>query len=419
MTTGTTIRVNVPYTQTSDIMNPNASDTAQAGISSPQVEDAITTAFDVPCVMHVLHTLHRAGAEMLVADFIEAQRHAFRFIVVALDDGGDLAGYLKQMGISVYILNRRAGLDMSCSRQIASLARRHNVNIIHAHQYTPFFYSALARMAGAYRVKLIFTEHGRHFPDIRRIKRTIINKLILNRLAHRVTAVGEFVKTALIANEAMNAGHIEVIYNGIKPERFGIANEVDRVKMRERLGLSNDDPVILQVGGLRPVKDHTTSICAMRMLHDRGIKVVLLIAGSGPMRDEIESLITSADLDDYVRMLGSRDDIAELWCAADIGLLTSQSEGISVALLEGMASGKPMVATDVGGNAEIIIQGKTGLLAPREDARSIADALQRLIIDPTLREQFGAAGKERVCQHFNQRDMHRRIVNMYRDVENV
>jgi sugar transferase (PEP-CTERM/EpsH1 system associated) len=369
--------------------------------------------------MHVLHTLRRAGAEMLVYDMIRARRNEFDFVVVALDDGGDLRPLLRRMHVPVHILERRPGWDWACARRIARLAKRHDVQVIHAHQYTPLTYSCMARLVGAWSRRIVFTEHGRRYPDQRRFKRIVSNRLWIRRLVHRSTAVGEAVRQALAENEAFKLRRIEVIHNGIDPDQWPMPDDQYRSDVRRSLGIDENQPVILQVGTLRPVKDHLTAILSLAHLGESGCRPLLLLAGDGPMRNQIELEVHRYGLAKQVRFLGARDDVADLWQAADVGLLTSLSEGISVALLEAMACGRPVVATDVGGNPEIVIDEQTGLLAPRGDAPALAAALHRLLSDETLRKQFGQAGRTRVEQHFSQQQMHDRYMAIYRELSRV
>ncbi len=369
---------------------------------------------DQPGVLHVLHSLSLAGAEVLVRDLVANLRGGFRFAVAALDCTGPLEAQLRALGAQVHLIGRRPGLDTRCASRIAQICREQRLSVIHAHQYTPFVYSALARLSGA-RARLIFTEHGRHYPDQRRFKRVVANRLLLSHLADRVTAVGDFVKSALVNCESIPAKRIDVIRNGIAPERFA-RRRTDVDTARAVLGLPTDRPLILQVAGFRAVKDHATAIRMMDRLRHMGSCAKLLLAGDGPTLGPTRQLIDSLKLHDHVQILGPRGDIAELWHAADLGLLTSLSEGVSVALLEAMAAGKPVVATDVGGNREIVAHGHTGLLAPRGDANALAVAVHSLLTDAPRRRTMGLAAALHVRDCFNQTQMHADYAQIYREL---
>ena len=384
--------------------------------SRPASRPATFALADRPTIMHVTHTLGRGGVEVLVQDLIEAMNDRYRFVVVALDERGPLARALRRTGTPVHVIGRRPGLDWRCAARIAKLAARHNVDVIHAHQYTPFFYAALAQLWGSGQSKLIFTEHGRHWPDRRRLRRALANRLWLLRRADRITAVGQFVRQALIDNEAVPADQIDVVYNGIVTERFAPGDELDVRRARVKLHLHPDEPVILQVAGFRDVKDHATALRALKCLHERGCRATLLLAGIGPTLEPTRHLAEELKLIDHVHFLGDRPDVPQLWQAADVGLLSSVSEGISVALLEAMAASRSVVATDVGGNPEIVRDGQTGYLAPRGDAGKLAQALHRLLCDADLRRRLGESGRQRVVRLFDQQRMHAAYEQMYRDL---
>jgi len=383
-------------------------------VSTPSAQPAAGSD-DRPTIVHVLHTLNAAGAEVLVRDLCGATGDRYRSIVIALDGEGPLRAALEARGAVVYALHRRPGLDWACARQIATIARRAGAAILHAHQYTPFFYAAIARLIGARRCRLVFTEHGRHYPDHRRWKRVLANHL-LTRLTARITAVGESVAEKLARNEGMPRRRIEVIHNGVDPDRFPTLSEAQRAAARRAIGVGPGQALILQVAGFRPVKDHATAIRAFARLRRAGADAVLAFAGAGPTQAEARTLAESLGVADRVRFLGARGDVPQLWAAADAGLLTSLSEGVSVAGLEAMAAGRPMIATDVGGNAEIIADGRTGRLAPRGDDKAIAEAMQQLIEHPELRHAMGRAARQRLEARFTQTAMHEAYDRLYRSL---
>src|SRR6516165_4253528 len=135
---------------------------------------------DVATVCQVLHTLCVGGAEVLAARLARRLRDRYRFLFVCLDELGTLGEELRNEGFPVHVLGRRPGLDLRCTYRLAALLRRERVDVIHAHQYTPFFYCLTARLL-CRRPALLFTEHGRHFPDYPRRKRMLANRLLLRQ----------------------------------------------------------------------------------------------------------------------------------------------------------------------------------------------------------------------------------------------
>jgi hypothetical protein len=140
----------------------------------------------------VLHVMNVAGAEVLVAETIRRLGRRIDPVIFCLDDVGTLGMQMQKEGVAVVAFHRRPGLDLGVSWRMAGEIRARGLGVIHAHQYTPFFYASLAaRLAGA-RPRVIFTEHGRHFPDVVSSKRRILNRLLFDRLADEVNAVCEF-----------------------------------------------------------------------------------------------------------------------------------------------------------------------------------------------------------------------------------
>ena len=223
-------------------------------------------------IAQVLHRLDRAGAEVLVDALARGLGGRYRFVFFCLDGVGPLGEALRGDGFEVVALNRRPGIDRALIRKLRRLLTEHKVKLIHAHQYTPFFYGAMAR--GVFRrnaLPVLFTEHGRHYPDHRSAKRIVANKLLLKR-QDRVTAVSAFIRKALADNEGIDRGRIEVVYNGITPCSFGGTPTAVASGLREELDLSSDDFIIVQVARFHPVKDHATAVRAigegLRALHD-------------------------------------------------------------------------------------------------------------------------------------------------------
>lgn len=379
-----------------------------------------------PVIVHVLHRLYLAGAEVLAAELarkLGGPGGVFRFTFVCLDEIGPLGEQLQQEGFEVVSLARRPGVDWQVARRLAEWVQRWKVGLIHAHQYTPFFYAAASRLPPANWTcrgpAILFTEHGRHYPDPRKWRRVLANKVLL-RPGDRVTAVGRFVRDALVEREGIPGKRIQVIYNGIDPERFpqGSQAQAVRVQVRQELGISLDQVVAVQVARFHPVKDHETGLRAWaevqrRWAGGRQPGSLLLLVGDGPQRPVMEKLTEELGIAGSVRFLGVRNDVERLLTASDLFMLSSLSEGISVTLLEAMAAGLPVAATDVGGNSEVVEEERTGFLSPRQDVQRLAENLWRLLKDPDLRRKLGAAGRQRVLERFTQARMHQEYAQLY------
>jgi L-malate glycosyltransferase len=349
-------------------------------------------------VAFALHIMQVAGAEMLVAETIRRLGDRIEPTVLCLDGIGALGDRLLSEGVPVLALGRRPGRDWRLVWRLARLLRERRIDVIHAHQYTPFFYAALARMVSGSGARVILTEHGRHFPDVVSPLRRAVNRVALDHLADAVNACCGFSARALARVDGFSARRIEVLENGIELDRYG--PPPDRGALRRRLGLEVDRRYIVTVARFHPVKDHATLLRGFGQMAAARPDVDLLLGGDGPLRGELATLSRTLGIEGRVRFLGVRSDVPELLSAADVFALTSVSEAASLTVLEAMASRLPVVVTAVGGNPEMVRDGVDGMLVPRGDAAGVARAFLRLLDDPAAAAAMGAAGRARVEEHY-------------------
>ena len=367
-----------------------------------------------PVICQVLHSMAVGGAEILARQFALGAREEFDSIFVCLDQLGSLGEQIRKEGFFVQVLERKAGLDLGVAKQLATICRERKVDVLHAHQYTPFFYSAISRWRAMRPTPpVLFTEHGRTFPDFRRPKRVLANRFLL-RQHDRVVAVGNQVKHALVTNEGIPEGRVEVIYNGIDIQTFS-RDDTARLKVRASLGLGDDDIAVMQVARLNHMKDHITAIKAWQRLQSHP-SIRLFFIGEGEERAAIESFVTESGLECSITLLGTRTDVAQLLNAADVFLMTSVSEGIPLTLIEAMANRLPCVSTNVGGIAEVVVNEETGLLTSAGDDQAIAESVIRMAMNPAQREQFGVAGRQRALRIFSDGAMHDSYHRLYREM---
>ncbi len=362
----------------------------------------------------VVHVMQVAGAEVLVRETISRLGPAIVPTVFCLDSVGKIGEDLLARGVEVLALGRRPGWDFRVSRTLAKLASERKIEVLHAHQYTPFLYAALAKLQMWPWPKLILTEHGRHFPDIVSPVRRSVNRLVLDRMADRVNACCEFSARALCRNDGFAGNRIEIIENGIEVDRYGPAT--DRPALMRHLGLDPSRRYVVHVARHHPVKDQATLIRGFAGISREFPDVDLLLVGDGPLRPDLEKLVAELGIVDRVRFLGIRSDVAEILRAADLFALTSVSEAASLTLLEAMATGLPVVVTEVGGNPEIVRDGVDGLLFPRGDATGCAAAFRRLLADPELANAMGRNGRERVLERYRLEQTVAAYHRLYREV---
>jgi glycosyltransferase involved in cell wall biosynthesis len=347
-------------------------------------------------VAFVLHSMQVAGAEVLVAETIRRLAGRIEPTVLCLDGVGPLGERLLSDGVPVVALGRRPGRDWRLVWRLARELRDRRIDVVHAHLYSPFFYAALARAISRRNLRVILTEHGRHFPDVVSPLRRTVNRLVLDHLADAVNACCGFSARSLAQVDGFAARRIEVIPNGIELERYSPAP--DRAALRRSLGLDANRRYVATVARFHPVKDHATLLRGFRQVATGRPDVDLLLVGDGPLRDVLEEQTRALSLAGRVRFLGVRSDVPSLLKAVDLFALTSLSEAASLSILEAMASCLPVVGTAVGGNPEMVHHGVEGLLVPRGDAVATGSAMLRLLDDPATAAAMGAAGRARVEQ---------------------
>lgn len=367
-----------------------------------------------PRVGFVLHALHVGGVEVLVVETIRRLKDKIQPTVFCLDAIGELGRQLQAEGVEVLCLQRRPGRDFRVARRMAQLLTARRIDVVHAHQYTPFFYAALARVLAGLRPRLILTEHGRHYPDRVQPLRRAANRLVLDRLANAVNAVCGFSARRLRDVDGFAGRRIEVIENGIELERYSAGE--NRADCRRRLGLDPERRYLVHVARCHPVKDQATLLRAFREIAQVRSDVDLLFAGDGAVRPDLETSARQLGIEARTQFLGTRSDVPELLKASEVFVLTSLSEAASLTLLEAMAAGLPVVVTAVGGNPEIVRDGREGLLVPRGDFAAVARAILKLLADPGLASRLGTAGAARVRQHYRLERTIDRYFELYRSL---
>ena len=355
----------------------------------------------------VLHVMQVAGAEMLVAETIRRLGSRIDPVVFCLDQVGQLGHEMRNEGVDVVAFNRRPGVDLTVSWRMGRAIRARHLDVIHAHQYTPFFYGSIAARLSGVRPRVIFTEHGRHYPDVVSFRRRLMNHLVFDRIADEVNAVCDF--SARSVREKDGFRKVEVIPNGVDLPRY----TVDRVSAGARVGLDPSRRYVTTVARFHPVKDHRTLLRGFAHVARIRPDVDLLLVGDGPLRQELEATARSLAIEGRVRFMGVRSDVADILRASDVFAMTSLSEAASLTLLEAMASELPVVVTAVGGNPEIVRDGTDGLLVPRRSSAGVAKALLRLLGDDSMAAAMGRAGAERVRSQFRLDDTIGRYFDLY------
>jgi L-malate glycosyltransferase len=349
-----------------------------------------------PKVMHVILSLSMGGAEKLVYDMMHHSLfEKVQPIVCCLQSVGILGEKLIEEGYKVYFRQREEGVDFGIITWLRDIIRQEKIDIVHAHQYTPLFYSVpAAKLAG--RIKVVYTEHGRLFPDSRRWKRYIFNPLLALGVDHLVS-ISESTRQAMAHFDNFPLRRIQVIHNGVV---FNGRPQIDLQAKRRSLGIDDHARIVGTAARLDRIKNFPMMFRAFRQVLVELPEACLLIAGEGPMERDLKQYALDLGIAEKVYFLGMRRDLHEIYELYEVFLLSSWTEGISVTLLEAMSHRLPTVATKVGGNTEVVVDGVTGSLIELDDDLTMAEKVIYLLKNSDLRTVYGRNGFERVKRHF-------------------
>ncbi len=351
---------------------------------------------------YVVNSLNPGGAERLVVDMALQYRERYSVAVICLDAPGEWADRLRSRDVPVYCLWRQDGFDLSIPFKLARLLRQLDCHLVHAHQTTPWIYTALSRLI-RHRPKLLFEEHGRFYPETRKPRRVWVNRHLVRRLTDLTVAVCDDIRQRLDVYEGLDANLIEVIHNGV--EQPAAISPAERDACRKSFGFSPCDFVVGSVGRLDGIKNFPMLVQAVSEARelsssavDTSIKGVII--GDGPESEALTETVREYQLTENFALPGYRADARKIVQCLDMFVLTSWSEGISMSLLEAMASGVCVAVTDAGGNPDVVRHRQDGWLVTPGSADELAAVIQEVACSPELRVEFGHAAAKRFRSGF-------------------
>lgn len=349
-------------------------------------------------IVHVALQLETGGMERLLVEFArhaDRERVSLRF--VALAGGGAIAREIEALGWPVTVLDAPAGIRPSLLFRLAALFREWDTDVVHTHNTKPLLYAGpAARLASARAI------HSRHGQRAGATARQDALFALAGRCADRIVGVSEDASRRS-AQDGVRADSIRTIHNGIDVSRFAFH------------GPRAGGPALF-VGRLSPEKDVPTLLRAMVRVVETFPEFRLEIAGSGACEDSLRDLADGLNLEKHVAFLGEVRDVPSLLARSSMLVLPSTTEGLSLCVLEAMASGLPIVATRVGGTPEAVRDGVDGVLVPAGDASALANAMIRMYGDELLAQRMGRSGRARVEECFDVRQMVRAYESLYFEV---
>jgi len=372
-----------------------------------------------PLIVHLIYHLDVGGLENGLVNLINhIPSNRYRHAIVCLKGYTGFSKRITRSDVELVALNKREGHDWRVYFKLFSTLRRLNPDILHTRNLAAMEGQLVAVFA---RVRArVHGEHGRDMFDLhgKNRKYNLLRKLIQPWVDHFI-AVSQDLEHWLIHRIGTSPERVSQIHNGVDSLRFH-----PRSNQPSLIGppgfFTENAFVIGSVGRMAAVKDFQSLVRAfLRMLEqepESRRRMRLMIVGDGVCRQECLELLRAAGAESLAWLPGERSDIAELMRAMDVFALPSLGEGISNTILEAMASGLPVVATQVGGNAELVREGCTGKLVPPQNYQAMADSLLAYYRDPDLRRSHGEAARQSIEAGFSMDAMTRRYLDVYDEV---
>ena len=347
-------------------------------------------------VVHVIDHLGSGGAQRQLVELVRRlPRDQWEPIVISLStDQTSLGEELARAGVSVHCIRQHGAVDVACLWALTRLLRALQPALVHTWLFTADTYGRIAaRLAGVRHTVCAIRNAIEDLPGRQRA----VNRW-LTRWTDCVTINADAIREGLVRAAGVPDAKIRIIYNGIDVSQSGVAHAN---------GFAGDgwqvppgSPVVAMVARFSPQKDHRTFLEAAARVAAVMPEAHFVLIGDGPTRQHIEQWIGELRLGGRVCLLGERRDARALLARVDLPVLATHYEGCSNVIMEAMAAAKPVVATAVGGNPELVTSGQTGLLVPDRDAHALADAILALLRDPARAHAMGQAGRRRVEQRF-------------------
>jgi len=367
-------------------------------------------------IAHVIHRLQEGGLENGLVNLINNMPTTrYKHVIICMTEVTDFKNRLSSDQVKCYALNKKEGKEFFVYLRLWKLLRKLHPDILHTRNIGTIDCVLPAYFSGVRCC--VHGEHGRDMADIEgRNGRYITLRRMMAPFIRRFIALSKDLEQWLLREVRVPSKKISQIYNGVDLVRFRISDgkkqtsHNDEIKAKEGLLFGT-------VGRLSSEKDQLTLIRAFIHLleysSEKSSRLKLIIIGDGPLEGRLKSVVKQHDFDNQIIFTGARDDIPEMLQKMDIFVLPSLGEGISNTILEAMATALPVIATNVGGNSELVVQDKTGLLVPPNNPKAMALAMNRYIENSDLIKIHGTSGRQRVEKLFSMPSMVKHYIRIY------
>lgn len=369
-------------------------------------------------IVHLIDGLGRGGAEQLLTAYApELKRIGYDVQVVVFQEkeGNIQAERLRSAGIAVTFLRIDQLKRVDQLWRAVKGLRRMRPDLLHAHLQFSIITAGMARLLLG--VPTMATLHTLEEPSglDRSSRRLRLMNWVLAKLVDRVICLSRASFEAA-RRAGLPAVKLEVLANGIDLSPFDAPPLEGRAAVRAKHGIAQDAPLIITVAVLRPEKGIDRLVAAMPMICNACPGAHLLVVGNGPQFGSLQSQIAALGLEEAVTLVGFREDVPDLMRSADIFVLPTLNDALPTVVMEAMAAGLPVVASDVGGLSDMMVSGVEGALVPPDDVPALGTAVLSLLLNPAMRKKSGSAARSRAEREFTLQGQVARLSEIYKQL---
>jgi glycosyltransferase involved in cell wall biosynthesis len=363
-------------------------------------------------VLCFTNSIVRGGAEEHILTLLrKLDRGVFRPLLVCPPECVEMLRPDLPGDVPVESLKYEFPYQINRARCLARILSKYRVDILHSH----LFGSSLAASPVGWLSEvpvIIETPHLREAWRHGLIKGSYFVDRAVGKCVDHYIAVSEANARYLIEQKGLPARKVHVIHNGCDLRKFDPERRAPQ-GMKASLGFPGDDPIIVALGRLEPQKGHRILLEAHALVLREVPTARLVCVGTGALAQELEDQARRLQIEEGVRFVGYQSNVVDWLALADVSVLPSLFEGLPLVAIESLAAQRPMVATAVDGTTEVVVNERTGLTVPAENAQALADALIRLLRQPALGHRLAQAGRQWVLEHFDQEQQIRKTQELY------
>lgn len=359
--------------------------------------------------MLITHDLAIGGLQQVIVNLCRTiDRERFDVSVLCLRHLGEFVPVVEKLGIEVVLLpQKQSGVDYLSFLKVAKLLREKKIDVIHTHNTQPLIDGTLGALLAGVKT-IVHTDHSREFPDKRRY---MFAEWLLSHFVYKMVGVSKPTSRDLVTYERISPRKVVTVLNGIDGSNFSVT--VDKQKKRRELGITGEGPVIGLGVRLSEEKGVAYLLRAMPEIIKRYPDINLVIAGKGASEKDLKREAADLGIEKNTLFIGPRLDMPEVLKILDLYVLPSLREGLPTILLEAMAAGCPIVATDVGGNHMAITHGESGSLVESKNPGALAAEIVRVLGDEQLRNSYARRGLELFRSKFTAQEMTAQYEKLY------